>query len=124
MRLDGDARAEPAGALPAVRILREAASWTQTAADVELEDLLGVTRAENHADGAQRPDWSRLGLLPSADLQKPKPATLWTTTPPRKSWPTSNRTLPITGRSRNTPTPTPFSHWSRTDPSFQTAAVS
>ena len=49
---------------PALRILREAAAWTQTAAEVELEDLLGVTRAENHADGAQRPDWSRLDLLP------------------------------------------------------------
>ena len=58
------------------------------------------------------------------DLQKPKPAVLWTTTPARKSWPTSNCTMPTTGRLTNTPTPTPFSNSSRTDPAFQTAAVS
>ena len=67
---------------------------------------------------------ARVALTLFVHLQKPKPASLWTTTPPRKSWPTSNCRLPNTGRCRNTPTPTPFSNWSRTDPEFQTAAVS
>lgn len=57
-------------------------------------------------------------------LQKPNPAVLCTTTPPRRSCPTSNCTVPSIGMDRNTPMPTPSSNGPRTAPTFQTAPVS